>query len=80
MIKKLTDEILDNPKDRDVKKNSQDEAVDTRKLILNQLKKEINNRIKNSSDSKLGKSHGAHDSCKCHQHSHRIRSDGQSEQ
>jgi hypothetical protein len=31
MIKKMTDEILENPKDRDSKQKSQDEAVNARK-------------------------------------------------
>lgn len=32
MIKKMTDEILDNPKDRDAKQKSQDEAVNACKF------------------------------------------------
>lgn len=34
MIKKMTDEILDNPKERDAKQKSQDEAVSARKSNL----------------------------------------------
>jgi hypothetical protein len=33
MIKKMTDEILDNPKDRDAKVKTQDEAVNTGRKI-----------------------------------------------
>lgn len=33
MIKKMTDEILDNPKERDAKQKSQDEAVSACKLL-----------------------------------------------
>lgn len=35
MIKKMTDEILENPKERDNKQKTQDDAVSTREFSTN---------------------------------------------
>lgn len=63
MIKKMTDEILDNPKDRDVKQKSQDEAVNTRKIVKDFVFLTIfQTLLFILSDSKFGQSHGTHNS------------------
>lgn len=83
MIKKMTDEILENPKERDSKAKSQDEAVSACKLKNSsqffQMLIQILILILHS-DSALRQSYGAHNPCQCHKHSHWIRCDGQPEQ
>lgn len=55
MIKKMTDEILDNPKERDAKQKSQEEAVNARKLMKERRRcRMFLIEIQSSSNSKLG--------------------------
>ena len=76
MIKKMTDEILDNPKDRDVKPKSADDAVNACKFTTHSLATLFLNFLILFSDSKLWQSHGAHNSRQCHLHFIRIRCHG----
>lgn len=71
----MTDEILDNPKDRDVKQKSQDEEVNACKFPFNSHIVQLLT-FNFCSDSKLRKSHGTHDSCQCHEYFNRIRRHG----
>lgn len=77
MIKKMTDEILDNPKERDAKQKSQDEAVSACKLLKFWSSFIFTYHFFNAfSDPKFWKSYGAHDSCQCHQHPNWLRGNG----